>query len=104
MRRRSVRTSFFLLALLIAALACRVARAETLQAPVGGKAIPLGEGRVACPGTSGDWTIDPDGRAVRPPTADDAVGRAVELRVAPSVAACNAGTPLTLVATGRWPA
>jgi hypothetical protein len=79
-------------------------RAETWQAPVGGKALALGEGRVACPGTSGDWAIEQDGRAVRPPAADDAVGKAVELKVATSAAACaGAATALTLVASGRWP-
>jgi len=47
------------------------ARAETLQAPVGGKAIALGDGRIVCPGGAGDWSVEPGGRAVRPPAADD---------------------------------
>ncbi|HEX3343737.1 MAG TPA: hypothetical protein VHS09_04150, partial [Polyangiaceae bacterium] len=92
--------------LLTVALACAssVARAETWQAPLGGKALPLGEGRLACPGTAGDWTIEPDGRAVRPPTADEAVGRAAELKIAVNGAACGpTAASLTLVTTGRWP-
>jgi hypothetical protein len=90
---------------LLVALASTLARAETWQAPVGGKALPLGEGRIACPGTSGEWIIEQDGHAVRPPAADDAVGKATELHVAAAAGACAAGTPtLTLVATGRWPA
>ena len=80
------------------------ARAETIQAPVAGKAVPLGDGRVACAGTSGDWAVEQEGRAVRPPATDDAVGKAVELKVALSAAACAAAaSPVTLVATGRWP-
>jgi hypothetical protein len=81
-----------------------IAHAETLQAPVAGKPIALGESRVACPGTTGDWAIEPDGHAVRPPVVDDAAGRSVEAKVASSFGACStASTPVTLVATGRWP-
>jgi len=79
-------------------------RAETLQAPVGGKAIPLGDGRVVCPGGTGDWSVEQAGRAVRPPPADDAAGKAVDLTVAAELGACASGTRVTLVATGRWPA
>jgi hypothetical protein len=85
-------------------LASAAARAETWQAPVGGKALPL-DGRVACAGSSGAWTLEQDGHAVRPPTTDDAVGKAVDLEVAPSAAACaTTPTTLTLVALGRAPA
>jgi hypothetical protein len=90
--------------LLAVVLACKTARAETWEAPIGGKALPVGDGRIACPGTSGDWAIELDGRAVRPPAADEAVGRAVDLKVAPAIAACATTTAtVTLVATGRWP-
>lgn len=98
------------LAFLSGVLACLLltvtARAETLQAPVGGKAIPLGEGRVACAaGTSGDWIVEAGGTSVRPPTADDAAGKSVELKVAPNAGACGtAAATVTLVATGKWPA
>src|SRR5580658_201621 len=80
------------------------AHAETLQAPVGGKAVSIGEGRVVCPGAASDWAVEPDGHTVRPPVADDAVGRATEVKVAPGSGACaTQATPLTLVATGRFP-
>jgi hypothetical protein len=89
---------------LVLGLLARGARAETIQAPVGGKSVALGDGRVLCPGTTGDWSVDPDGRAVRPPAADDAIGKAVEAKTAASTAACStATTPITLVTTGRWP-
>jgi hypothetical protein len=100
-----VRAVFFTVVIASLLLSSTVARAETWQAPLGGKALALGEGRVACPGTAGDWTIEQDGHAVRPPVADDAVGKAAELKVVASGASCAASTTtLTLVATGRWPA
>jgi len=104
--RRAGRLRFLCFAWVVGVvvLASAVARAETWQAPVGGKALPL-EGRVACAGSSGEWTIEQDGHAVRPPAADDAVGKAVDVKVAPSAAACATTTAtLTLVATGRAPA
>ena len=103
--RVHVRAALVVLVTVVLASIVRVASAETWQAPVGGKALALGEGRVACPGTAGDWTIEQDGHAVRPPTADDAVGKAVELKVAANAGRVRRdGDPLTLVATGRWPA
>ncbi|HEY6461062.1 MAG TPA: hypothetical protein VIY73_12950, partial [Polyangiaceae bacterium] len=77
------------------------AHAEVWQEPVGGKAVALPEGRVACPGTTGDWTIEQDGHAVRPSAADDAVGHAVEAKLAPNAASCTTtASTLTLLATG----
>jgi hypothetical protein len=99
-----VKALVFAAVLLGLALASSLARAETWQAPLGGKTLSLGEGRMACPGTAGDWTIEQDGHGVRPPADDDAVGKAVELRVAAAGGSCGAGaTALTLVVTGRWP-
>ena len=81
-----------------------IARAETLQAPVGGKPVPLGDGRIGC-GSPPGWSLEPDGRAVRPPASDGAVGQSAELRVAPDLAACAASkSTVTLVATAAWPA
>jgi hypothetical protein len=95
---------FAVVLVLTVLLASRAARAETLQAPVAGKAISLGDGRVVCPGTSGDWAVEQEGRAVRPPATDDSVGKATEARVAASTAACaTSSAPVTLVVTGRWP-
>ncbi len=80
------------------------ARAETWQAPVGGRTLPIGEGRVVCPGTTGDWMVEQDGHALQPPASDAAIGRAVDVKVAPTAAACTgSGATLTLVATGRFP-
>jgi hypothetical protein len=84
-------------------LSC-TARAETWQAPVGGKALVLGPGRVVCAGTAGDWSIEQDGHALLPPATDEAIGRTVEAKLASNEAACTtAPAPLTLVATGRLP-
>lgn len=94
----------FLSGVLVMMLVAFAARAETLQAPIGGKAIPVGEGRVACAGTAGDWGIEAGGTALRPPAAEDAVGKSVDLKVAASAGACaSSASTVTLVATGRWP-
>ena len=77
--------------------------AETWQAPVGGQPIPLA-GRVVCGAPSGGWSLDAGGRAIRPPAADDAIGRSVDVKVAATPAACaTSATTVTLVATGRFP-
>ena len=79
-------------------------RAETWQAPLGGKALSLGQARVACAGTSGDWVIEQNGHALRPPSGDEAIGRTTELKVAPDAAACaTSTTSLTLRTTAKWP-
>jgi len=100
---RSATLVFFIVA--SAALCCRIARAETLQAPVGGRPISLGDGRIACAPVKGGWSVESGGHAVRPPTLDSAIGSSFDLRVAPSPGSCTqAGAVLTLVATGAWPA
>ena len=82
----------------------RVAGAETLEAPVGGKILPLPEGRVACAATAGTWRVEPGGRGLRPPVVDSAIGGVVELRVAPNAAECAKTTAtVKLVATAPWP-
>ena len=89
-----------------AGLACfaQSARAETLEAPVGGKPISLGEGRVACVSNAGGWRTEPGGRLLRPPTSNTAVGNVVELRVAPAASDCPRATAsVRLVATAAWP-
>ncbi len=98
--------SFSLFVCLVVALLCAAsaARAETLEAPVGGKPISLGQARVACVANAGGWRTEPGGHAIRPPTADTAVGNAVDLRVAPSLSDCPRATAaLRLVATAAWP-
>ena len=84
----------------------RSATAEVLEAPVGGKAIPLGGARIACESPGAGWTLAPGGLEVKPPSSPDAIGVAVELAVASDRAACNGATrkTLTLVALGEAPA
>src|ERR1700678_3760229 len=97
---------FVALALVLVGLACfaTTARAEILQAPIGGKPIPLGESVVACSTTAGAWKVEAGSRAVRPPTAESATGLAVELPVALSQAECaHASLTIRLVATAPWP-
>ncbi len=99
MKRRALAWVLAAIALSIA----RVASAETIEAPVGGKPVALGEGRVGC-GPLQDWVLSADGVTVKPPALDAAIGRSVDLRVAPTVAACaSSTTSVTLVATAKWP-
>src|SRR5271167_4694322 len=98
-----MRYAAFLFFCLAAALTClaRSARADTLEAPIGGKPIPLGESVVACTPSAGGWKTEPGGHAVRPPTADSAIGIAVEFPVALTAAECPKTTlAVKLVATG----
>lgn len=79
-------------------------RAETLHVPVGGRAILLGEGRVACePGRRG-FLAERGARTVRPPPSLEGVGRSIEMHVAPTLAACKESTDsVTLLATNKLP-
>jgi hypothetical protein len=82
----------------------RLAGAETLQAPIGAKAISLGSTRVACGAPGGGWLFDDKTQSLLPPTNPAAIGSMVELRVAASLAACGASqATIKLVATGPWP-
>src|SRR5580700_2338475 len=104
-----MRYACFLATLLfaLAVLACLAspARAEILEAPIGGKPVPLGESVIACATAAGAWKVEPGGRAVRPPVAESAIGVAVELPVALSQAECaHAALTIRLVSTAPWPA
>jgi len=80
------------------------ARADLREAPVGGKPIPIGDGRVACGNGAGGWKVETGGREVRPPTLASAIGSQTELRVAATEEACAKATEnVTLVVTGTWP-
>jgi len=106
-RVNRLRSASVCCALLVSLGLARNARAETLQAAVGSKAIPLGEARIACAPPGGGWLIDQASllHAVRPPDANDAIGNAVDLKVAASFAACAASSStIKLVATARPPA
>jgi hypothetical protein len=90
---------------LAAAFFTGVARAETLEAPIGGKPIALGEARVACVANAGGWRTEPGAHSIRPPLTDAAIGNAIDLRVAPALADCpRATSSVKLVATAGWPA
>jgi hypothetical protein len=92
-----------LVALVLLALAPRAFAAQTLQAPAGGKAVPLPEGLVAC-GAAGEWAVEAEGKAVRPPASDTAIGHVAQLKVAPNASGCaTSTTTIELVATARLP-
>jgi hypothetical protein len=79
------------------------ARGLTLQAPVGGAAIPLGDGLVAC-GVPSGWTVEAAGAQVRPPRDESAAGTSAVVRVAASLGGCaQSKQQLVLIATGRYP-
>lgn len=81
-----------------------VAHGQVLQAPIGGRPIPLGTSGVACAPTTGGWSTEAGSRLVRPPIDPQSVGTSVDLRVAANLASCAKSTAVvTLVATARWP-
>lgn len=85
-------------------LIARPSFAETLQAPIGGRSIWLGSARVGCSPPGGGWVLDASGHYLRPPLQEDAIGKAVELKIAADSSKCASGaTQVTLVATGKWP-
>ncbi|MGC4086647.1 MAG: hypothetical protein QM756_01885 [Polyangiaceae bacterium] len=92
------------LLLLFTALFAPHVQAETLQAPIGGKAISIGTARIACAAPEGGWSIDVTGRLLKPPTQEDAIGKLVELKIAADSSECaQSQSTLRLVATGAWP-
>lgn len=100
-----LRVGAFAILFAIGVLLSRTANAaEIWEAPVGGSPLSLGDTRIVCPGAAGDWVIEQGGRALRPPSAASAVGAAVDVKVAASLAACaSSASTLTLVAVGRFP-
>lgn len=82
----------------------RMATAEVFHAPIGGRAFSLGEGRVVCGAPPAGWIVEASGRSLRPPVAKDALGKVVELVIAPTAAQCaTAGKKVRAVATGKIP-
>ncbi len=65
----------------------REAHADTLQAPAGAPSITIPNGRVACAAPQGNWTLDANGTAVRPPSVALA-GEQSTLRVAAAPSEC----------------
>ncbi|MES1177625.1 MAG: hypothetical protein ABUL62_25095 [Myxococcales bacterium] len=97
---------FLIVAALVLLAVPRSARAETLQAAIGSKPFTLSDSRVACAPPGGGWSLEPASlsRALRPPIANDAIGKVIELKVAASPSACsNESSTLELVATARPP-
>jgi hypothetical protein len=94
-----------LLAASLALLFAASARAETWSAPVGGRPLALGEGRVACKGPlEAGWTSDPEGKSIAPPATRDSIGKVVAVKVAATQAACAASSAvLSVVAIGPRP-
>ncbi len=100
------RLSLLLAVLLFVIVGPRRALAETLQIPIGSKPLTLGDGRVACAPPGAGWAIEPasQAHALRPPVNPDAVGKAVQLKVAASLSDCaTAASTLDLLATARPP-
>lgn len=93
-----------LLASLVLLLWSPSARAEVFQAPVGGHAFGFGQSRVLCGPPPAGWSVESGGRALLPPTGQEAIGRVVDVAIAASPADCGkAATNVRLVATGKIP-
>jgi len=80
--------------------------ARTVQMPVGSIAVPVVSKGVVCGALAPGWSLEGDGRRVKPPgklPADSAL-RQFTVRVASRADACaNSSETVTLVATERWP-
>jgi hypothetical protein len=80
------------------------ARAETIQAPEGARAFPLGSDRVICGAVPDGWSMSNDRHQVRPPDKPNAMNRSVDVRVAADLDGCTHNpSTLTLIATGPAP-
>jgi hypothetical protein len=80
------------------------ARAETLQIPEGGKAVPVGKDRVVYGELPEGWVVSGDRRSVRPPESASIAIRTVQATIAASPAGCGRQqSSLVLIATGPLP-
>ncbi|MDB4942089.1 MAG: hypothetical protein JWP97_1623 [Labilithrix sp.] len=101
---RALRVYLTALVVLCGILWGREVRAEVFHAPVGGRAIAFGQGRVLCGAPPAGWTVESGGRALRPPVDRSALGRIVDATLAASPAECVTNrTDVRLVATGKIP-
>lgn len=94
---------FSFVVFLLCVIVCARARADTLEAPIGGKSIPLPRSVVGCGAAGNGWSLDAGGRTVRPP-AGGPPGASFDLQVAATAADCK--TPnqtVKLVALGSKP-
>ena len=78
--------------------------AMTLSAPVGGAPIALPQGQFVCADGTGTWLPDASGRRLRPPVDPAQIGKASQVRVASSAAACaTSKDSIQFIATGPVP-
>ncbi len=83
-----------------------IARAGVVQAPEGGKPVPVIAKGVVCGPLAGGWAIDAtDRRLVTPPAANAPnVARTLEVKTADTQAGCATTKQMvTLIALGAWP-
>lgn len=80
---------------------------STIHAPIGGRAFAIGDvqpGVVLCGRAAAPWRSSSNGRTLVPPNSEDALGRIVRLKVAPSSQACaKSAAFVDVIATGRRP-
>jgi hypothetical protein len=90
--------------LLSIVLSPRVSRAETLQAPEGGRHFSLGKNRVVCGAMPEGWGASADRHSVRPPEVATSSNRTIEIRVSTESSDCQRyAATITLNATSPWP-
>ena len=94
----------FVPTLLLLVCAGAAARAETIQVPAGGTAVPVGKDRVVCDALPEGWSAEQGGKAIRPPAGANPTVRAATVAVADNAKACDrAASALTVIATAPWP-
>lgn len=84
----------------------RGATAETLQAPLGARGLTLGADRIACKDVplEAGWSVEADGRSLRVPANEDAIGKVVAVKTASNEAGCTTSTSsVSVVAIGVVP-
>jgi hypothetical protein len=77
------------------------ARAETLQIPEGGKAVPVGKDRVVCGELPEGWVVSGDRHSVRPPESASTANRTVQATIAASPAGCGRESCLAATTVGK---
>jgi hypothetical protein len=98
------RIGFPVLAGLTGMLFTAAAHATTVEVPEGGAAIPVATRGVVCGTLPTGWSAGTDPRMVRPPAANSAGPREIELKVAADRAACaRASEAVTVIASKALP-
>lgn len=74
-----------------------------VQAPLGGRSIPLVDRGVVC-SAGGGWIVEPDRRSVRPPSLDARPGDSAEVRIAADPDECPRSKEIvTAIVLAPWP-